>query len=205
MKPTILRILLFTGILIPIIFWMSTFIASALFDDYDHFRNTISQLGAIGSPAESFMTVSTWLNTILSIAFLTGLLVVCRQFNLSLIPLIGILGFTLMFGWAATFHSGNPMHSKSGAVLILLLLGPLLSIFLWKGNDFKNLRKLSRLSFIIMLFILLRAIPSETIRANYTGLIQRFVHFGWSVWFVSLSVTFLKLLKNRLDTSVNKN
>lgn len=205
MKPTILRTLLFTGILIPIIFWISTFIASSLFTDYDHFRDTISQLGAIGSPAENFMTVSTWSTTILSIGLIIGLVMVCRQFNLSLIPLIGIFGFTIMFGWAATFHSGNPMHSKSGSVLILLLLGPLLSIFLWKGKEFKTLRKLSWLSFIIMLFILLRAIPSETIRANYTGLIQRFVHFGWSVWFVSLSVTFLKLLKNRLDISVNKN
>lgn len=205
MKPTILRILLFTGILIPIIFWISTLIASSLFADYSHCRDTISQLGAIGSPAESFMTISTWMNTIFSIGFFIGLLVLSRQFNLSLIPTIGILGFTLMFGWAATFHSGNPMHSKSGPVLILLLMGPLLLIFLWKGKEFKKLRKLSWLSFIIMLFILLRAVPSEMIRANYTGLIQRFVHLGWSVWFIAISVTFLKLLKNRLATLVNKN
>lgn len=193
MKLTATHILLFTGILIPVIFWISTLIASSLYGDYDHFKGTISQLGAIGSPAEDFMTVSTWLNTFLSVGFLFGLMMSCRKFNLSLFPLIGVLGFTVMFGWAATFHSGNPMHSKSGPILLLLLLGPLLSMILWKGTDLRTLRLLSFISLIIMILILLRAIPSEMIRANYTGLIQRFVHFGWSVWFISLSVTFLTL------------
>src|SRR5215210_4715346 len=109
MKLSTVRILLLSGLLIPIIFWSSTIIAALLHGNYNHFRNTVSELGAIGSHSEQFMTISTWICTILSVLFIVGLLAVCHQFKLNKIPLIGILGFTIMFGWAATFHSGNPM------------------------------------------------------------------------------------------------
>lgn len=201
MKATT-RLLLFTGLLIPTIFWISTFIAAKLHGNYNHFRDTISQLGAIGTQSENFMNVSTWICVILSIGFLIGLLNVCQHLNLKKIPLLGVLGFSLMFGWAATFHSGNPMHSKSGPVLLFLLIGPLLLTFLWRRKELKTLRVLSFLSFFIMLFILLRVILPETIRDNYTGLIQRFVHAGWTIWFISLSFTFLTLINKNSDNSV---
>lgn len=202
MKLKTTRLLLFTGLLIPIIFWISTIIAGILHGNYNHIRDTISELGAIGTKSEDFMTISTWICSLLSIPFFIGLLNVCQHFRLNKLPLLGILGFLIMFGWAATYHSGNPMHSKSGPIFLVLLIGPLFSAFLWKTKELKKLRKLSLLIFFIMLLILLRAIPSEELRSNYTGLIQRFVHFGWSVWFVSLSLTFLKLINTSPEKPV---
>lgn len=163
-----------------------------LHGNYSHVQNTISELGAIGTKSEKFMTISTWICVFLSVLFFIVLLRVCRQFKINSIPLIGILGFAIMFGWAATFHSGNPMHSKGGAALLPLLIAPLLSAILWKGGQFQKIRLFSTLSLAFMLLILLRTIPSATLQNHYTGLIQRFVHIGWSVWFVSLSTTLLK-------------
>lgn len=201
MRPTRIRFLILTGIIIPVIFWSSTFIAANLQDNYNHVKDTISQLGAIGTPSESFMAISTWTCVIFGIGFLIGLYTTCRRHHLNRFPLIGIVGFIIMFAWAAAYPSGNTLHSKSGPILLLLLLGPLLSAILWKGKEFKQLRILSLLSFVIMLLILLRAVPSETIRSNYTGLIQRLVHFGWSLWFISLSMTFLTLTNKRQKKS----
>ncbi len=195
MKPAINRFFLFTGILIPIIFWLSVCIAGTLNENYSHVRDTISALGAIGAKSEKLMEISTWFCSFLSIPFFIGLLDVCRQYKLNKIPLLGIFGFAIMMGWAAYYHSGNPMHSKSGPILLLLLLGPLMTAILWKNKELRKLRILSLASFIIMLFILIRAIPSETIQMNYTGLIQRFVHFGWSIWFITLSLSFQRLNK----------
>lgn len=199
MRTPTVRLLLFSGLLVPIIFWTSTIIAGILHGNYNHFRDTVSELGAIGTRSEKLMTIFTWICTILSFTFLVGLVTVCRKLNFNKLPLIGILGFTIMFGWAATFHSGNSLHSKAGPALILLLIGPLLSTILWRGKEFKKLRLFSVLSFAIMLLIILRAIPSTIIQNNYTGLIQRFVHLGWSVWFVSLSLTFMTLMSNRAN------
>jgi len=197
------RVLLFTGILIPTVFWISTIISANLHGNYNHLRDTISQLGAIGTQSENFMTLSTWGCVVLSVIFLMGLLNVCQQLNLNKVPLIGVLGYSIMLGWAATFHSGNPMHSKSGPVFLLLLSGPLVSTFLWKRKELKTLRILSFLSFVIMLFILLRVILPETIRDSYTGLIQRLVHFGWSIWFISLAFTFLKVMNKSSNSTVD--
>jgi hypothetical membrane protein len=197
MKPSTNKAFLLTGVFIPILFWTATFIAGQIHGDYNHFKNTISELGAIGTKSEQFMTVCTWLCTLLGIVFLVGLVTACSQLKLNKLPLIGVFGFSMMFGWAATFHSGNSLHSKSGPVLLLLLLGPILSLILWKGKELNNIRIWSLTSFLIMLLILLRVISSETIQNNYTGLIQRFVHLGWSIWFVTLSLGFLRLTSKK--------
>ncbi len=59
MRPTRIRFLILTGMIIPVIFWSSTFIAANLQDNYNHVKDTISQLGAIGTPSESFMLNKT--------------------------------------------------------------------------------------------------------------------------------------------------
>ena len=202
MKKPSNRLFIFLGILIPIIFWSSTLIAGIVHENYNHFQNTISELGAIGAKSENLMTFSTWVCTFLSVLFLVGLFVACKELKLKIFPLIGILGFSIMFGWAATFHSGNPMHSKSGLTLLLLFAGPLLSIIFWKANNLRSIRRYSLVSIILMLFILLRVVAPESIKINYTGLIQRFVHLGWSIWFVGLSLNFLKLLKQNQTKAV---
>jgi len=199
-KSATTRLLILTGIFIPIIFWGSTIIGASLHGNYNHFKDTISQLGATGTRSETFMTVATWVCVILSVVFLTGLLKASHHLQINKLPLIGVLGFTLIFGWAATFHSGHSMHSRSGPLLLLLLAGPLLTLILWKGKEFKTPRLLSILSLFFMLLILLRVVLSQTIRDNYTGLIQRSVHFGWTIWFISLVITFLPLTNKRSDT-----
>jgi len=137
-KPTTTRLLLFTGILIPAVFWISTIIAARIYGNYSHCRDTISNLGAIGAPSETIMNFSAWTCVVLSIGFLIGLVNSCRQLKINKAPLIGVLGFSIMFAWAASFHSGNSMHDKSGPVLLLLLDGPLLSLFLWRGKELKT-------------------------------------------------------------------
>jgi hypothetical protein len=91
------------------------------------------------------------------------------------------------------FPSGNKLHSAAGPVFLLLYLGVLLVIILWRGKrEFVQIRLLSLLSFAIMLLIFLRFIPA--IEDKYTGLIQRFAHVGWSVWFIALSSGLSRLI-----------
>lgn len=202
MKTTT-RLLLFTGLIIPTIFWVSTIIAANLQDNYDHVQHTISQLGATGTPSESFMNGITWLCVILSVSFLIGLWRICSQLHLYKTPLLGVLGFTIMFGWAAIFHAGHALHAKSGPVVLVLTTGPLLSSIVWKRSELKTLRIWSWISFCSMLFILCKIMLPEKIVHNYTGLIQRVVHVGWSIWFISMAVTFRKLGNKKTNNSLS--
>ncbi len=190
--------LLNIGILIPMLFWASTIISGFIHGNYNHLSNTVIQLGAIGARSELIMNLFTWLISLLSLFFMAGLWKACRQLNLNVLPIIGVLGFTIMFGWAATFHSGNKLHSAMGPVVLLLDAGTLLVIILWKGEQFRQVRLLSFWSLVIMLLIFLRFIPGFNNR--FPGLIQRFAHLGWSVWFIVLCTC----LKKAIDISVQK-
>jgi hypothetical protein len=105
-----------------------------------------------------------------------------------------------MMGWAAMFHSGHKLHATAGPIFLLLYLGALLAVILWRGKQFATIRWLSLLSLVIMLLIFLRFIPS--VQNNYAGLIQRFAHLGWSVWFVGLSSSFSKLILAQEQTQL---
>lgn len=188
------KTLLYTGIIIPVVFWLATIICGFVHGNYNHISGTISELGAIGTKSETLMETFTLLCTVLSVFFMAGLFIACSQLNLNILPVFGVIGFPIMFGWAAIFHSGNPMHSASGPVFLLIYIGALLAAILWRGQEFKQVRQLSFLSLAIMLLIFIRFIPSAVMENNYTGLIQRFAHAGWSVWFISLSVSFNKML-----------
>ncbi|AYL93919.1 DUF998 domain-containing protein [Mucilaginibacter celer] len=186
--------LLYTGIIIPVVFWLATIICGLVHGNYSHISGTISELGAIGTKSETLMETFTLLCTVLSVFFMAGLFIACSQLKLNILPVFGVIGFPVMFGWAAIFHSGNPLHSASGPVFLLIYVGALLAAVLWRGVEFKQLRLLSLLSLGIMLLIFIRFIPSASLQNNYTGLIQRFAHAGWSVWFISLSITLNKML-----------
>ncbi len=182
-----------TGILTPLIFWIATVLAAKSQVNYDHYKHTISQLGAMGTPSENLMNGATWLCVLLGIGFLIGLYQVCRQLHLNTSPLWGVLGFCIMFGWAATFHAGHMLHSKAGPIVLLLAIGPLLSTIKWKDDKYKTLRIWSRISCYCMLLILCRILLPEKLIHNYTGLIQRMIHLGWTIWFITMAITFLKL------------
>ena len=187
------KTLLSTGILIPVVFWLSTIICGFIHGGYNHLTGTISELGAIGTRSEPLMATLTMFGAVLSIFFIIGLYGACTQLGLSTIPVYTLPAFTIMMGWAAMFHSGNRFHATAGPVFLLLYLGTLLVIILWRGKqELVSVRLLSLVSLVIMLLIFLRFVPS--VQNNYPGLIQRFAHLGWSVWFVFLSTSLIKLI-----------
>lgn len=187
-----MRSLLYLGVVVPVIFWVSTIVAGFIDGGYDHLTMTVSALGALGAPAQMFMSAASILCAVLSIAFMIGLFQALRLLDVSVVPILTIPAFTIMMAWAAVFPSGNPLHASLGFIFLLLYAGMLLCFFLWMGKrKMRFLRWMSLLSFVVMSLIFLRFIPG--IQNKYPGLIQRFAHAGWSLWFVSLGLGLIKL------------
>lgn len=185
--------LLYTGIIIPIVFWASTILCGFIHGNYNHLSNTVSELGATGTRSEPLMATLTMFSAILSMFFIMGVYGACKQLGLSLIPVFTLPAFTFMMGWVAMFHAGNPLHSASGPVFLLLYLGALLVTILWRGrHELISIRLTSLLSLALMLLIFLRFVPA--IENACPGLIQRFAHLGWSVWFTGLSIGLIRLV-----------
>lgn len=189
--------LLYLGIITPLLFWVATVTGGFIHGNYNHLHNVVSELGAIGTRSEIFMSTAELLIAILSVFSVMGFFKACKQTGLNVIPVITILSLSLSMFWAAIFPMHHELHGTLGPIPLLLNIGVLISIVLWKGKKFQTLRLVSLVSFILMSLIILRFIPN--LRGNWEGLIQRLFYLGWSVWSIALSMIFIQMheTKNR--------
>jgi len=191
MKTLKTKYLLYAGIAIPIIFWSTTIICSVIMGDYNHLTRMVSELGELGTTTQSLFTVGLTLCGILTIPFAIGLYRTCKIAGLNTIPVLILLFYATIAG-PAIFPYPLQLHGILGLPSILIIISPVLSIILWKGNgQLSNLKLMSTVSFLIM--ILGFSVYTNDFLGEYIGLKQRFFHLGWSVWFIYLSHSFIKL------------
>lgn len=189
--------LLYLGLVMPFGFWASMAVAGELHGQYNPFVDTVSELGAIGTASESFTAVSMLLCSAMSLFYFAGLWRACKEIGISIAPILTVPVTALMFAWTAIFHSGSSLHGAIGPVPLLLFVGALLTLLSWRGQQFQTLRKLAGLSLLVMALILLRFVPA--FQQHFPGLIQRFFHLGWSIWFIAMSFSFIKILNTKYN------
>jgi hypothetical membrane protein len=195
-------ILLYLGYVSAILFWIVTILSGYIHGNYNHFKNVISDLGAIETKSEIFTSTSLILLSALCILFSIGFYRASRTFRISIIPAILSFFMPLTIFWAAIFPLGNEFHSLTGPLPFLTILGSLLSYLLWKkSREFSELRLLSLISFFVMMLILLRFI--KPFGNQFEGLVQRFFYLGWTIWTLSTSYYFIKRLRNQEFGIVN--
>jgi hypothetical membrane protein len=183
--------LLYLGIITPLFFWAVLIIGGFIHGNYNHLHNVVSELGAIGTKSETFMSTTELLISILSVFSTIGLYKTCRQLGLNVIPVLTILSLSISMFWAAIFPMHHELHGTLGPVPLLLNIGVLLAVVIWRAKQYAALRLVSLVSFILMMLILLRFVPN--LRGNWEGLIQRFFYLGWSVWSITVSLIFIKI------------
>jgi hypothetical membrane protein len=177
---------LYLGYIATLLFWVMTFVSGTINGHYNHFKNTISELGAIESKAEIFTSSSLVLLSLLCIFFSIGFYKASRIFRISVWPAVLSLGMPASLLWAGIFPLGNEFHSLSGPLPLLVTIGSLLSFILWNNHkEFSALRYLSLSSFFIMMLLLLRFL--QPFSHQYEGLVQRFFYLGWTTWYIAIA------------------
>jgi len=187
--------MLWLGIITPLLFWVVTIVGGFVHGNYNHLHDVISELGAISTRSETFMSIAETGISILSVLSIIGLYRACRQLGLNVIPVITILSLSVSMLWAAIFPMHHELHGTLGPIPLLLNLGALMSIIVWRGKEFSVVRVISIFAFILMTSIILRFIPN--LRGNYEGLIQRFFYLGWSVCSIGIGLVFIGMLKRK--------
>jgi hypothetical membrane protein len=188
------RLFLLFGYLTTILFWAMSFISAHIHGNYNHFKNTISELGAIGTKSEIFTSTFLIFLAFLNILFCIGFYRASKAKQISLIP--SILSFVMppTMIWAAIFTLGNEFHSLTGPLPFLIIIGSVLSYFLWNDeNKSKGLKANILISFMVMMLILTRFI--KPFGYEFEGLVQRFFYLGWTIWTIGISYFFLKDIK----------
>ena len=201
MKNLNTKYLLYTGMMIPIIFWVTTIICSFLLGNYNHLTRMVSELGELGTKTQFIFTIGLTLCGILTIPFVIGSYKVCRLVGLSPVPVLIILFYATIAG-PAIFPYPLQLHGILGIPAILILFSPLLSLFLWKGKtQLPYLKLISILSFLLIMLGF--SVYFNSFLGDYFGLKQRFFHLGWSLWFVYLSYSFIRVINPKVVKAEN--
>lgn len=180
-------------------FWLSTLIAGYLHGNYNHISDTISELGALGTKSHVFMTCATYLGAVFGLLFFIGVCRACLQMKLNILPALSTIAIPFTFAWVAFYPSGTELHPVGGNAMFLLYIGVILSLFLWRGDALRTMRIWSFISLVLLLLLFLRFTP---LIANREGLMQRFAHLGWAVWFVAMNVCFVRLLNKNYTKKI---
>jgi hypothetical membrane protein len=183
----------YLGTAIPILFWVTSFVSGFIHGNYNHFKNTVSELGAIGTKSELFTGLALISLAFLCILFTIALYQKLKQLQLSIIPALLTISMPIGILWAAAFPMGNEFHGTLGSLPLLLLFACSFSIYFWRGAHFNKTRILSFISLLIMCGIFLRF--NSPFNTHYEGLVQRFFYLGWSIWYVGLGLGLGKLGK----------
>jgi hypothetical membrane protein len=184
------KYLLALGSVTPVIFWGTLTVCGYVLGDYNHLTRLVSELGAIGTRTQDLFTAGLFACAVLSILFVIGLCQACKKMEISTIPALLILSFSLSIGGAAIFPLPLRMHLIMGMPSVLLILSPLAALIFWRGEKQPaGLRMWTIVSLAVMLLGFLAYMPDAL--GAYPGLKQRFFHLGWSLWFIGLSRAFL--------------
>lgn len=177
------------GIVVPIVFWATLTLCGILFEDYSHYSNLVSELGAIGSGTQVLFSSGLLFCSVLSLVFVLVLYQECQKNRISTIPVLVILTFTFSIAGAAIFPLPHPLHGILGSASVFLFLSPLLAVILWRRVQIlERVRLFSVFSFLIMSFGFIAFFPG--VLEDYPGLKQRVFHVGWSTWFGYLALEF---------------
>ncbi len=188
--------LLNLGLFVPALFWSSTIVGGFVHGSYSHASDVVSELGAIDTKSEVFMSSVEILLAGLIVLFCVGLRRALRATKRSIIPVVPILLFSVALVGVAFFPLNNEFHPIVGNISFPLMFAPLLSLFVWKNSGLGSRYKiLTLVSIFCTLSFAFRFIPS--INQEFEGLVQRTFYLGWSIWFVALWVLFGKTSNHR--------
>jgi hypothetical protein len=193
------------GYWVVFLFWMMTFIAGFMQDNYHHLINTISELGAIGSSSQYFVAVILYILVFLNLCFCVGFYKALCFLKMPTLPSILSFAMPVSILWAAIFPQGNELHGSLGALPLLVVVGSMLSFVVWTTkHKVAKLRFYSLISFLVMLLIFTRFI--QPFGSLYEGLVQRFFYMGWSIWTISISYFLPKIMSgNMLSAKIEPN
>ncbi|MFN2396530.1 MAG: DUF998 domain-containing protein [Bacteroidales bacterium] len=189
--------LLYAGFISPVIFWVTTLICGLMIDDYNHFSNMVSELGALGSEPQYIFSTGLVLSSVLNILFVIGLYRICKSHHINTTPVLFLLFFSFLAG-PGIVPMPLRLHGIIGIPFPLFMLSPLLALIIWRNNESQlRIRAGAITGLLLMLLGFLIFFPS--ILPEYFGLKQRFLYLGWTFWSGYLAFKFLDLIENNND------
>ena len=178
------RILLALGICITVIYFINLIVLGALYPEYSHMSNWVSDLGRAEAPHHRIFNSVVLFTGILFLLSGLGFFYSINRITKRKVLATFICGFVAAFGInffiAAIFPLPDPRHSAIGIGFLTFFTPILLAWTFWKISDSRAfaINQASSFIFIVLSTIVASVFSNEM----YSGLLQRIqavVIFGW--------------------------
>jgi hypothetical protein len=173
------------GMLSPIVFTMLWILGGILQPEYNHIRDDVSSLLALGAPNKLLFDIMNLINYSLMTVFLIGFIFVIKELNGSIVGPV-LLFISTILGFVVTLffplnYGGEPTGTTGIGHLILVMLMGFIAlggmIALWRGlrnvNGWKGYDLYSLITVVLtLIFTVFLLIATGT---EVMGLAERFV------------------------------
>jgi hypothetical membrane protein len=190
-----MRVLALGGVTGPVVFALVTIVAAAFRPDYSHLTNTISELGAAGTPYAAFMNYAGFVPAGLMLAIfgiaLAGLLP-RHRLTIAAAVLVTLFGSGLAVAGVISCDPGCPQTGGSRDQFVHDGIGPFMTVCLIVGTailgiHFRRLPPWRHLAIYSLLtsglaLLLLAALIGSLESRTLTGLWQRLLLTSLLLW-----------------------
>lgn len=190
MRP---RSLFLSGGLASVIFFPAVFALATMVDGYSHTAQTVSEIGALGSPAEVYLQITNLGVALCLLVFAWSIYLFARSNDASILPAIFITCYAIAEIGVAIFPSPHNLHNVFGLSMTIGYMSPLVVAVSWRklarASELITVSWIAFILVVITIFLNLSPIFARDLYPlEYYGIVQRALFVAFYGWCMFMSV-----------------
>jgi hypothetical membrane protein len=192
---------LWLGPIAALLLFSGLFAIGLMSPGYSHIRQTVSELGEIGSPGRVAFSVLLSLVAACLIGFAGGVARTLRESEYSTLPAYFIGAMAISVAGVGLFAFPDPLHNVFGMSELVGYQAPLVAALVCRTAP--NVRQLATFSIVMYVLVLLAIAANMTtldrhgdLWANiqpFYGVVQRFLFAAWFFWCAGYAVLLMRI------------
>ncbi len=191
---------LWCGPLALLLFFAGTFAIGAFTPGYSHVRQTVSELGEVGSPGQFAFSALLCAIAACLVIFASAVARSLRGLHCSILPACFVVALAISCAGVGIFSFPHPLHNVFGLSETVGLQAPLVAALVcWNVPRARRLVLFSIIMYGVVLFAiavnlvpLLRPASLWPIIKPYLGIVQRLLFASWFVWCAGYAMFLLR-------------
>jgi hypothetical membrane protein len=195
------RIGLWFGPIAVLLFIAGTLAIGTMTPGYSHVRQTVSELGEVGSPGRFAFSALLCLIATCLVIFASAVAHAHRKLGCSTLPTYFVVAMAISCAGVGLFSFPHPLHNIFGMSETIGLQAPLVAALVCRRTS--RAKQISKFS-IVMYVVVLSAIAINLIPLvrpaglwplikPFFGIVQRFLFLSWFVWCAGYAMLLLQV------------
>jgi len=201
---------LWFGPIAALLFIAGTFAIGAITPGYSHVRQTVSELGELGSPGQFAFTALLCLIAMCLAIFASAVPRALRGLGCSALPAYFVVALAVSCAGVGIFSFPHPLHNVFGMSETVGLQAPLVAALVcWRVPRTKQIVFFSIVMYVVVLVAialnlipLVRPVSLWPLVRPYFGVVQRFLFLSWFAWCAGYAILLLKA--SRANNSIQR-